>query len=335
MDIEKGSRGPSRSQMVDIVYGKLPMEDPVHDELGEIRSPDVVHMEDELAYYYPRSIESVVRKDDYRIQKVIKLTYSDERNRDCSEFQMLPDGRVLARGGRNSMVKIFEGKDYTERTLPISRARGIQMLPDGRILMTRGYPENFCMWEDKGQGYQEQRIRVNGVDFQMLPDGRIVIVSGKTLYIWEDKGEGYMGQELFKSDSETMLRMRFQMLPDGRVVTCDSGKTLNMWEDVGVGYKKQELPLLLRPSDKIISDFQMLPDGRIITIIEEEKDSMGYDYYRLSIWEDKGLGYEEREVPDLSDRYRINRFQILPEGQIVVLVGAAVSELIILDGDPV
>ncbi|MHB8362251.1 MAG: hypothetical protein ACYDBX_01350, partial [Patescibacteria group bacterium] len=178
--------GISKGQMVDIVYGKLPVEDPIYEELASVGSSEVKHSEDELAYYYPRSIENVVRKDNYRVQGEIKLKPSDGKQ--CYGFQMLPDSRIVTSSWTTSNISVLS------------------------------------MWGEEVNGYEEQEIFGAGKrvdEFKMLPDSRIVTFCWPkpgilALSMWENKVNGYEEQEIFRTDKSVR---NFQMLPDGSIVT--------------------------------------------------------------------------------------------------------------------
>ncbi|MHB8362155.1 MAG: hypothetical protein ACYDBX_00840, partial [Patescibacteria group bacterium] len=191
----------------------------------------------------------------------------------------------------------------------------------------------FSMWENKVNGYEEQEIfRTDKSvrNFQMLPDGSIVTSSRitsdtVTLTMWKYKRNNYEGQEILSGEKMD----EFQILPSGDIVTnyrpgpgLVSGRiTFSMWEDKGNGYRKQKLPILTRG---MFYNFQMLPDSRIVTSSWTTSGAT-----TLNMWKDEGYGYKKQEL--LRSDERMNRFQILPDGKIVVLKG---SNIIILDGDP-
>ncbi|MHB8362254.1 MAG: hypothetical protein ACYDBX_01365 [Patescibacteria group bacterium] len=310
---------PSKEQMVNIVYGELPVMDLVYEELKGVGSPEVVHVEDEaLSYYYPRSIENVVRKANYRsIQLISSVGGMVER------FQMLPDGGIVTSSGNMLSIWRDAGEVYEEQELlTLEDGEEFQMLPDGRIV-TRCEGEGVKIWTKNGKEYIEEIQKEDTYIWacQMLPDGRIVTSNGENISIRESDGVDFRKRVLLVSDLHIS---KFQMLSDRKILTMEEGEAtgpsvLVMHMDIGEGFQKQQLLILDEDNGSI--EFQMLPDGRIVINMRNN----------LSMWEDVGKGYKEQELL-ISDR-EVLAFQVLQDGRIIV--STRDKGLIILDGDSI
>jgi WD40 repeat protein len=135
-------------------------------------------------YYYPRSLETVVEKEDYKTIEVL------DNKSPVHTLQVLPDSRIVSGSGDKTII-IWERNPQTGKYEEKEKLKGhtdlvwiLQVLPDGRIV-SGSDDKTIRIWEKNPQtGKYEEKEKLEGhTDWvrtlQVLKDGRIE--SGKRI----------------------------------------------------------------------------------------------------------------------------------------------------------
>ena len=202
-----------------------------------------------------------------------------------------PDGRMLASGGDDKTVRLWDpatGREQRTLTSHTDLVNSVAFSPDGRMLASGGNDKTVRLW-DPATGREQRTLTSRGwVDsVAFSPDGRLLASGG--------------------SDSDSMtFSTDGRLLPGGLSDVFGSNKTVQLWDPAtGVG-----LRTLIEGRGNIASSVAFIPDGRLLASGGGDKT--------VRLW-DPATG---RELRTLARRGWVDSVAFSPDGRLLASGGS-------------
>ena len=202
-----------------------------------------------------------------------------------------PDGRLLASGGDDKTVRLWDpatGREQRTLTSHTNLVNSVAFSPDGRMLASGGNDKTVRLW-DPATGREQRTLTSRGwVDsVAFSPDGRLLASGG--------------------SDSDSMtFSTDGRLLPGGLSDVFGSNKTVQLWDPAtGVG-----LRTLIEGRGNIASSVAFIPDGRLLASGGGDKT--------VRLW-DPATG---RELRTLARRGWVDSVAFSPDGRLLASGGS-------------
>ena len=202
-----------------------------------------------------------------------------------------PDGRLLASGGDDKTVRLWDpatGREQRTLTSHTDLVNSVAFSPDGRLLASGGNDKTVRLW-DPATGREQRTLTSRGwVDsVAFSPDGRLLASGG--------------------SDSDSMtFSTDGRLLPGGLSDVFGSNKTVQLWDPAtGVG-----LRTLIEGRGNIASSVAFIPDGRLLASGGGDKT--------VRLW-DPATG---RELRTLARRGWVDSVAFSPDGRLLASGGS-------------
>jgi RNA polymerase sigma factor (sigma-70 family) len=172
------------------------------------------------------------------------------------------DGKVLAAGGYNGTVRLWE----TETGKPLTRWQALSrevltltFAPDGKTLAVAGFDHAITLWDPAtGTRLLPHQGHTSVVQHALFtPDGRRVVSVGRdlTIRIWDAAA----GRELHVLRGHKEWIGCAAISPDGRTLASGSGGDIRLW-DVATGKERLDLAR----QDGHIASLAFSPDGKLL-----------------------------------------------------------------------
>jgi WD40 repeat protein/serine/threonine protein kinase/Flp pilus assembly protein TadD len=179
-----------------------------------------------------------------------------------------PDGRMLASGGLDGTVRLWEvatGRELRTLTAESDAINCVALHPDGKILAAGSASGLVTLW-DLANNKPLRTFTAHDIpvlDLAFSPDGRRMASAGQTVKLWdvEKRGVEHLLREL-KAGEGVNLAIAFS--PDGRLVASTRNDTatgihaIDLWE-ASTGKRLQTMPSAGR---EMVMDLAFHPDGQ-------------------------------------------------------------------------
>jgi len=201
-----------------------------------------------------------------------------------------PDGRVLASGGRDRAVLLWDVATYTLQKIlwHESDVFTVAFSPDGRVLATGGLGKTARLWDIPTGTVQLMLEAHESAVFSIAfsPDGGLIATGGgdRTVRLWHSQ-TGEL-KRTFQGHSHFVWFIDF--LLDGKTVAVGGGdKAVHFWDLATGGLRKTVyLPKLLTASMAVTPDGRTLAFGRMDQLIELQDVDTGASKRTLAGHED-------------------------------------------------
>jgi WD40 repeat protein/serine/threonine protein kinase/Flp pilus assembly protein TadD len=185
------------------------------------------------------------------------------------------DGRMLASGGRDGTVRLWEvatGKELRTLTADSGAINCVAFRRDGGILAAGSASGLVTLW-DLGTNQPIRTFTAGDFpvfDLAFSPDGRRIATAGQTVKLWdvETPNHEHLLREL-RAGEGVMLAVAFS--PDGRLVASSGNDftaathAIDLWEaDTG-----KRLRTMRSPSREGVLDFAFHPDGQRLAAAQQ------------------------------------------------------------------
>lgn len=174
-----------------------------------------------------------------------------------------PDGRLLAAGDGNGVVKLWDVRSGVVRaSLRVSAGQvtSLAFSPDGRTLAACGFSANVQLW-DVATGTRRAELAHSAFELAFSPDGRTLAVgtNSDTIELWDPTARAL--RSTLRGAGSTVHALAFS--PDGRTVASGSfDQVVRLW-DVAAG----TLRASLRGHTSEVDGIAFSPDGRVIASV--------------------------------------------------------------------
>jgi WD40 repeat protein/serine/threonine protein kinase/tetratricopeptide (TPR) repeat protein len=223
-----------------------------------------------------------------------------------------PDGRLVASGGNNGTVKLWNtasGQEMWTHPAHIGQVRGVAFSPDGQIVASGGFDGPVTLWDapsgKKLRTLKGHTNKIYGIVFS--PDGRLLASGSKdgTVKLW-DPASGQLLRNLKVGRSAYSVAIS----PDGkRLASGGAYGAVKLW-DIASGQKVWSLE---KAHASRIPAVAFSPDGKLLA-------SGGRDG-TLKLW-DAASGQEQ--WVHKASAYSVFGVRFSPDGQL--LASASISD---------
>jgi WD40 repeat protein len=194
-----------------------------------------------------------------------------------------PDGKILASGGRDSAVRLWDlsGKSLGILTGHYGSIQGLAWSPDGRILASASTDSTVRLWNSDGKALKTLKGHSGIVQsVAWSPDGKILASAGldKKIILWQADGTLITQLEAVFSNYYTAI---IKWSPDSKILAWTSAdRTVRLASADGI------LQAILKGHTDEVSDLDWSPDGKTLASASWDKtirlwDSTGKDLATL------------------------------------------------------
>jgi WD40 repeat protein len=301
--------GAQKIRLWDAATGKLNRELEVEDDIMQGQSLALAPDGKTLAVALLRTVDIV----DVATGKVVKKLPAGSIPK---AVVFSPDGRQLATGGLDMLVRLWDVGTYEEPRLLVGHTKAVETLafsPDSRILASAGaaYPDGrlhppsvadnaIRLW-DAATGKELRRCEghARGVyAIAFSPDGKLLASGGTDgpVRLW-DVATGRLARACESSPNHVQ---GVAFMPDGKTLIT-GGPTIQLW-DPATGQER----LVLDAHQDRVGAFEFSADGTVILSASADRT--------IRYWE-TATGRQLRRVP-LND-FR-DRFTFTPDGKLLI-----------------
>jgi WD40 repeat protein len=175
-----------------------------------------------------------------------------------------PDGKLVASGGWDNLVRLWEAKTGKEVRRLEGHAKpiyGVAFSPDGKLLVSNGQENTIRVWDVAG-GKQLRELSGHNSPhsrFAFTPDGKYLVSGGENhqCILWDHR----KGEVVRRFEGHTQKVSGVHVSPDGKTLASGAwDSTVRLW-DVATGKEQRNLG----PLDGHLASVHFSPDGKWLT----------------------------------------------------------------------
>ena len=181
-----------------------------------------------------------------------------------------PDNQLLASGGENKLVQVWQADGKLLYTLKGHQARiwSVKFSPDGKYIASASRDRTLKIWDLKGnlisnlQGHQDA---VLGLTFS--PDGKYIASASRdrTLKIWDLKGNLVNSIQAHQDEIQDLAYS-----PDGQtLVSVSSDRQIKFWQVSLQGQINPQAKITIPTTDRIRA-VAYSPNGQLVAVASDD-----------------------------------------------------------------
>jgi WD40 repeat protein len=208
-------------------------------------------------------------RPDYELELGAKDKVLVQLTKEIAGLAYSPDGNLLAFGGADSLIHIWDFKTNKELT-PLKGHTGfirtVAFSPDGKLIASAGDDPNVFVW-DVATGKELRRVGQHKNNLRMAefsPDGKLIVSSGfdNKIGLWD----ATTGKQILLFDAHPRVPYSVAFSPDGKILASggDHDSNIRLW-DAGTGKPIRSWEAHPGPQQSIcIYAVAFSPDGRLL-----------------------------------------------------------------------
>ena len=218
-----------------------------------------------------------------------------------------PDGRLLASGGNDKTVRLWDPATGEHRRTLAGHddvVEAVAFSPDGRLLATGDNYRTVRLWDPATGEHRRTLAGHDGWVFCLAfsPDGRLLATGGHTLELW-DPATGEHRRTLSGHDHDHSVRA-VAFSPDGRLLATGDDAMVRLW-DPATGERRTRFAVRY-PGGRAVA---FSPDGRLLAT---------GDNAMVRLW-DPATGEHRRTLAGHDDVVEAVAFS--PDGRLLATAG--------------